>query len=256
MSNIINWVKRPSIAKKLILSFLLILTVPIIVLSYSAYQTASSTLDGEIMDNARENVNQLNEIINQNISQKTNAMSYFSGFIKENSFKGKESDALKVKFEQFAKLHPDVEGIFTGSKDGKFIRYPDQEMPSGYNPVERDWYKKAAEHKGEVIITDPYKTASTGTMVITIAKMHEDGSGVVAVNMKIEELIKATERVTIGKKALPLSPALIKSLSPTRNMMRAQISKAAGLKKYTPMTKEQSNIRLTAKSRWHLRPIN
>ncbi|MFM9597363.1 hypothetical protein ACKI1O_49485, partial [Streptomyces scabiei] len=37
-------------------------------------------------------------------------------------------------------------------------------------------------------------------MVITIAKMHEDGSGVVAVNMKIEELIKATERVTIGKK--------------------------------------------------------
>ncbi|MCY7752908.1 methyl-accepting chemotaxis protein [Bacillus haynesii] len=200
MSNIVNWVKRPSIAKKLILSFLLILTVPIIVLSYSAYQTASSTLDGEIMDNARENVNQLNEIINQNISQKTNAMSYFSGFIKENSFKGKESDALKVKFEQFAKLHPDVEGIFTGSKDGKFIRYPDQEMPSGYNPVERDWYKKAAEHKGEVIITDPYKTASTGTMVITIAKMHEDGSGVVAVNMKIEELIKATERVTIGKK--------------------------------------------------------
>lgn len=54
MENIINWVKRPSIAKKLILSFLLILTVPIIVLSYSAYQTASSTLDGEIMDNARE----------------------------------------------------------------------------------------------------------------------------------------------------------------------------------------------------------
>ncbi|RCK12591.1 HAMP domain-containing protein [Bacillus licheniformis] len=65
----------------------------------------------------------------------------------------------------------DVEGIFTGSKDGKFIRYPDQKMPSGYNPVERDWYKKAAEHKGEVVITDPYKTASTGTVVITIAKM-------------------------------------------------------------------------------------
>ncbi|MDI5789808.1 hypothetical protein PO124_19685 [Bacillus licheniformis] len=91
MSNIVNWMKRPSIAKKLILSFLLILTVPIIVLSYSAYQTASSTLDGEIMDNARENVNQLNEIINQNISQKTNAMSYFSGFINETLLKGRKA---------------------------------------------------------------------------------------------------------------------------------------------------------------------
>ena len=149
--------KRPSIAKKLILSFLLILTVPIIVLSYSAYQTASSTLDGEIMDNARENVNQLNEIINQNISQKTNAMSYFSGFINENSFKGKESDSLKVKFEQFAKLHPDVEGIFTGSKDGKFIRYPDQKMPSGYNPVERDWYKKPLNTRAKSLSQTPTK---------------------------------------------------------------------------------------------------
>ncbi|WP_077735477.1 methyl-accepting chemotaxis protein TlpB [Bacillus sonorensis] len=200
MSKMIKWIKHPSIGKKLILSFLFILTVPIIVLSYSAYQTASSTLKTEIMDNARENVEQLNDIIDQNISQKADAASHFSSLFKESSYQEKGNASIKDKFEQYAKLHPDVEGIFTGSKDGLFVRYPFQEMPSGYNPVERDWYKKAVEHKGEVVITDPYKTASTGTMVITIAKQNEDGSGVVAINMKIDELIKATERVKIGKR--------------------------------------------------------
>ncbi|MCY8027793.1 methyl-accepting chemotaxis protein [Bacillus sonorensis] len=200
MSKIINWVKRPSIAKKLILSFLCILTVPIIILSYSAYQTASSTLDTEIMSNARENVEQLNGIIDQNISQKSRAISYFSSWIKESAFKEKGNASLKEKFEQYAKLNEDVEGIFAGSKDGLFVRYPFQEMPNGYNPADRDWYKKAVENKGKVVVTNPYKTASTGTMVVTIAKQTEDGSGVVAVNMKIEALVKATKRVKIGKK--------------------------------------------------------
>ncbi|MEC3606132.1 methyl-accepting chemotaxis protein [Bacillus glycinifermentans] len=200
MSKMINWIKRPSIAKKLILSFLLILTVPIIVLSYSAYHTASSTLDTEIMSNARENVKQLNDIIDQNISQKSTAISYFSDWIKESTFKEKGNATLKAKFEQYTELNQDVEGIFAGSKDGLFVRYPFQEMPSGYNPVDRDWYKQAVANKGKVVVTNPYKTASTGTLVVTIAKQTSDGSGVVAVNMKIEALIKATDRVQIGKK--------------------------------------------------------
>lgn len=39
-------------------------------LSFSAYQTAGSTLESEIMRSARDNVEQLNEIIDQNIEKK------------------------------------------------------------------------------------------------------------------------------------------------------------------------------------------
>lgn len=253
MSKMINWIKRPSIAKKLILSCLLILTVPIIVLSYSAYHTASSTLDTEIMSNAQENVKQLNDIIDQNISQKSTAISYFSDWIKESAFKEKGNATLKAKFEQYAKLNQDVEGIFAGSKDGLFVRYPFQEMPSGYNPVDRDWYKQAVENKGKVIVTNPYKTASTGTLVVTIAKQTSDGSGVVAVNMKIEALIKATDRVKIGKKATPLSQAPTKSSLPIRQRKRAQILETtAGPSKCMQKMKASLNLTWTATSRWLL----
>ncbi|MEC1262237.1 methyl-accepting chemotaxis protein [Bacillus swezeyi] len=199
MNTLLDWLKRPSISKKLFLSFLLVLTIPILVLSYSAYNTAGSSLENEIMRSARDNVDQLNEIIDQNIGKKEHAVSYFSDWVDEKLYKEKGNVSLKEKFEQYAKLNEDVEAIYTGSKDGLFVRYPDEKMSSDYNPVERNWYKKAVENKGKVIVTDPYQTASTGTMVVTIAKQTADGSGVVAVNMKIDELIKATERVNIGK---------------------------------------------------------
>lgn len=199
MKKVLDWLKRPSISKRLFFSFILVLTLPILALSYSAYQTAGSSLETEIMRSARDNVEQLNEIIDQNIGKKEQAVSFFSGWVNEKLYQEKGNASLVERFEQYAKLNQDVEAIYTGSKDGKFIRYPAEKMAKDYNPADRDWYKQAVENKGKAIITNPYKTASTGTMVVTIAKQTKDGSGVVAVNMKIDELIKATERVNIGK---------------------------------------------------------
>ncbi len=59
--------------------------------------------------------------------------------------------------------------------------------------------KKAVENKGKVVVTDPYRTASTNTMVVTVVQQTKDGSGVVAINMKIDELLKTTKKVNIGK---------------------------------------------------------
>ncbi|MGE1104394.1 cache domain-containing protein, partial [Peribacillus simplex] len=49
------------------------------------------------------------------------------------------------------------------------------------------------------VVTDPYRTASTNTMVVTVVQQTKDGSGVVAINMKIDELLKTTKKVNIGK---------------------------------------------------------
>ncbi|TWN02259.1 hypothetical protein CHCC14566_1830 [Bacillus licheniformis] len=52
MKKLLNWMKRPSISKKLIFSFIFILTIPILVLSVTSYFTASSTLEDEILRSA------------------------------------------------------------------------------------------------------------------------------------------------------------------------------------------------------------
>ncbi|WP_429661568.1 cache domain-containing protein [Bacillus glycinifermentans] len=200
MKRVLDWIKRPSISKRLIFSFILVLTVPILVLAASSYYTASSTLKEEIMRNAKANVDELNDIINQTVGSKETDVSYFSEWINKKAYTEKGQASLKEKFEQYIKQNKDVELVYTGSKESAYTQYPNAKLPSGYNPVERDWYKQAVEKKGETIVTEPYKSASTGHMVITIAKQNDDGSGVVALDMNIDQLIESANSVSIGKR--------------------------------------------------------
>ncbi len=59
--------------------------------------------------------------------------------------------------------------LYCGTKDSRFIQSnKEAEIPEGYDPVERGWYKQAAESEA-VIVTDPYCDAITGQMCATVA---------------------------------------------------------------------------------------
>ncbi|WP_442853769.1 methyl-accepting chemotaxis protein TlpB [Bacillus sp. TH008] len=199
MGKIWGWIKRPSISKRLIISFLCILTIPVSALAFSSYSTAGHSLEGEIMRSANNSVDQLNKMISQNVEKKADAIAYFSETIRKKAYEEKGQTSLREKFEQYAKQNKDVEAVFTGSKDSVYVQYPYTKMPDDYDPVKRGWYQEAVEKKGEVIVTEPYQSAATGNTVITIAKQNEDGSGVAALSLNIDELIKATKAVKIGK---------------------------------------------------------
>ncbi|WP_459213328.1 methyl-accepting chemotaxis protein [Bacillus rugosus] len=199
MKKILQLIKQRSITRKLLVSFLSILIIPVAILAAIAYQSASSSLDRQMMGSALENVQQLNETINTSIGEKENSAAYFSEWLTKKRYNAKSNASIAEKFSQYISINKDVESIYTSDKNGRFTRYPDLQMPSDYNPVERDWYKKAVANKGKVVVTDPYKTASTNTMVVTIAQQTKDGSGVIAINMTIENLLKTTKKVNIGK---------------------------------------------------------
>ncbi|WJM60988.1 methyl-accepting chemotaxis protein [Bacillus amyloliquefaciens] len=192
-------IKQRSLTRKLLISFLAILILPISTLAFIAYQSAVSTLDRQMMGSALDNVQQINDMINTSISQKEDGAAYFSDWLTKDRYKPKNQSQITDKFSEYIKINKDVESIYTSDTEGHFTRYPDLQMPKGYNPIERDWYKKAVENKGKVVVTDPYRTASTNTMVVTIVQQTKDGSGVIAINMKIEELLKTTKKVNIGK---------------------------------------------------------
>ncbi|WP_438825379.1 methyl-accepting chemotaxis protein TlpB [Bacillus sp. JJ353] len=175
------------------------MTIPVSALAFSSYSTAGHSLEGEIMRSANNSVDQLNKMISQNVEKKADAIAYFSETIRKKAYEEKGQTSLREKFEQYAKQNKDVEAVFTGSKDSVYVQYPYTKMPDDYDPVKRGWYQEAVEKKGEVIVTEPYQSAATGNTVITIAKQNEDGSGVAALSLNIDELIKATKAVKIGK---------------------------------------------------------
>ncbi|MEH3000499.1 methyl-accepting chemotaxis protein [Bacillus pumilus] len=196
----IQYFRKPSISKKLVFSFLFILLCPIIVLAFSSYHTASTSLNDQIMQSAKENVEQLDKNITKVVKVKTDAADFFSKWITEKKLKQKGTTDIQGRFEQFMSMNDDTEGIFVASSDGKvFSRYPNKKMPADYVATERDWYKDGWAKNGELSVSAPYPTASTGTLVVTISKKLEDGSGVIAMNLDIANLVKESNSINIGK---------------------------------------------------------
>jgi methyl-accepting chemotaxis protein len=101
---------------------------------------------------------------------------------------------MKKLFYSIIKSYPDVMYVYVGLKDKRMYSVPEDELPEGYDPTSRPWYQAAVAKPGQIIITEPYADASTGKLVVTIAKtvQTEEGIvGVVALDFDISKLSDA-----------------------------------------------------------------
>ncbi|MED5223107.1 methyl-accepting chemotaxis protein [Bacillus safensis] len=202
MGKMIQWFKKPSISKKLIIAFLVVLILPTVALTISAFFTSKTELDKQIMGSAMSQVNAFDTLINENIGNKSDAVTLFSDSLKASNLQEKNRNATIKELQQFGKINEkDVSAIYAGSEKGLFMQYPVQKMPDGYDPRERPWYQEALKaENGEQVITKPYVAASTGKMVITIAQKMKDGSGVIGLDMEIDSLLQKLKEIKIGQK--------------------------------------------------------
>lgn len=200
MKTFINWLKKPSISKKLIVSFIAILIIPILILEFSSYRSASGKLDQEIMGNAKNSVDTFNTTVTNNLGEKAKAVTFFSESLKRSAFKGKTNqEEIKAKFSQYVSINQGVARIYGGADNGTYVQAPKEKLPDGYDPRQRPWYQDAMKAGGEIVVTDPYVAASDGSMVITIAQELKDGSGVVAMDITIDKLLEQMKQIKVGK---------------------------------------------------------
>jgi methyl-accepting chemotaxis protein len=88
---------------------------------------------------------------------------------------------MKKLFYSIIKSYPDVMYVYVGLKDKRMYLIPETELPEGYDPTSRPWYQAAVAKPGQIIITEPYADASTGKLVVTIAKTVQTDEGIVGV---------------------------------------------------------------------------
>jgi len=88
---------------------------------------------------------------------------------------------MKKLFYSVIKSYPDVMYVYVGLKDKRMYLIPETELPEGYDPTSRPWYQAAVAKPGQIIITEPYADASTGKLVVTIAKTVQTDEGIVGV---------------------------------------------------------------------------
>ncbi|MBT2261697.1 methyl-accepting chemotaxis protein [Bacillus safensis] len=206
MKSTIKWLKKPSISKRLIISFTLVLVLPIITLSTISYQIAKEELDHEIMYGAKARVNDMNDMIEQKLLNKENAVKLFTQTTTAADFKKKNQDELYEHFEIYSKINEDdVVGFYAASKNRDFIQFPKVDMPKGYDPTTRDWYQQAMQdEKGEPVVTNPYISATTNGMVVTIAQRLKDGSGAIGIDIDVQDIVDKIKEIKIGREGYPI----------------------------------------------------
>lgn len=206
MKNALKWLKKPSISKRLIISFTLVLVLPIITLSTISYQIAKEELDHEIMYGANARVNELNDMIEQKLVNKENAVKLFTETSSAADFKKNNQDELYEHFEIYSKINDeDVVGFYAASKKRDFIQFPKVDMPKGYDPTTRDWYQLAMQDdSGKPVVTNPYISATTNGMVVTIAQRLKDGSGAIGIDIDVQDIVDKIKDIKIGREGYPI----------------------------------------------------
>ena len=104
-------------------------------------------------------------------------------------------------FAAISKSELRISAIYFGDVNGNMFIYPEQELPEGYDPRVRPWYKKALEVDGPAW-SEPYEDASSGKWVVTFAvPVHYEGKlvGVVGVDVYIDTLIDKIDKIKIGQ---------------------------------------------------------
>jgi methyl-accepting chemotaxis protein len=187
-----------NIKTKLIGAFFIILVIPSMTIGFLSYLNARDAVEHEILGGFSENIDLLNSTINNEIQTKFHEIDFFSKEITSQLFEGDGSKNLRGSFNLYINLNSEAQGIYAASNQGALILEPEVELPPGFDARDRDWYKNAVEQKGKPVISEPYVSADTGDMVITISQQTKDQSGVIAVDIKLDYLQELTNNVQIG----------------------------------------------------------
>lgn len=110
-------------------------------------------------------------------------------------------ESLGAEFFDLPTLTSNFDGTYFGAQeDGTFTIWPETNLPEGYDPRVRPWYKDAVAENGPTI-TAPYQDASSDRLIVTAATPVKSGgtlSGVVGGDFDITEIAKMLSESDLG----------------------------------------------------------
>ncbi|GAA4702607.1 methyl-accepting chemotaxis protein [Brevibacillus fulvus] len=195
---------RFSIKQRLILLCGIFVLLPCLVVGFVSYNKAKQEVENQLLLSAQSSIKQIDFQLQDFFSSKVADADYLAETIDRSLIDGADSPLLRAKLVQYLHLHPGTDTVFVGTTDGLMIQEPRAEQPDGYDPRQRDWYKKAMEQKGKTVILDPYVSSSNGKLVAGIAKALPDGSGVFSYTITLESISNMAADTKVGKQGYPL----------------------------------------------------
>lgn len=172
-------------------------------MGFSSYIKAKDLLSNKFEVTSKQMVKEINRGIDNHFETFFHPIEMLSNNI---NFTDVDSAADRIDYaKDFLKnvkdSDEDVFSAYYGTEDGRFIIYPEGDMGEHFNHKERPWYKMALEKKGQVVVSNPFKDARTGKLVVSVCKTVEKNNsiiGVVGMDISLENMSKSLSEVKIG----------------------------------------------------------
>ncbi len=190
--------------KMLLLVFGLIM-IPTVLLGLNDYLSSKSLLAENLRDSASEILQgsaDATQMFLKSVEEATEMMS------KEVNVRSIVSDAsfydpMYHTFSAYADSHKDIENVYFGTRGKAMYPYPKTELPSGFDPTARSWYKEAIAANGS-IWTEPYVDTGSGKLIVSVAMPVLDPRetqplGVVGIDVSLDSLTTLLSTRKVGQ---------------------------------------------------------
>ncbi|MCY6484569.1 methyl-accepting chemotaxis protein [Clostridium aestuarii] len=191
---------------KLMIMFILLISIPLFTLGTMTHIKSKKVLKSDLEKSTLEIITQSKSSINNYLKGYENSlkqMSYEPNI--QQILNRSESLPWMIKdLEGFSKGHKNILNIYLGTKDKKFISWPQVEPDSNYDPTSRLWYQEAVKQNG-LIWTDIYEDAFKDCLVITAAipvynsYNNNEFVGVLGLDIPLDILSEEINSIKIGK---------------------------------------------------------
>ena len=102
-----------------------------------------------------------------------------------------ETEQMQAQFDE------NFTGIY-GYINGQYIDGSGWIPPKEYDPLTRDWYIDAFEAGGDMILSEPYVDAQTGSVIISYSQLLSDRQSVISMDIVLNEVQLITSEMTMG----------------------------------------------------------
>lgn len=192
-----------SIKKKLIFIFSLIILVPMLTTGFVSNLILYKTLKTSYIDQLTNTVTGISSIIDENYNGYEATLAQLSENSVSKSSNLISEDVVKKELEGFSKANERILNVYIATQKKDMYIYPNTELPEGYDPTGKSWFKDSLSNNGAIIWQDAYTDVATGNTVVTATKELKDESGsqvgVAGIDIDISNLSNLFSNTSIEK---------------------------------------------------------
>ncbi|WP_432667513.1 methyl-accepting chemotaxis protein [Wukongibacter baidiensis] len=202
--------KGMGIKAKLIIMFVVLITIPLLALGTFSYMKSVAVLEENLKTSSLQFVEQTKEAINNMMKgyEESAGQMALDPNVQQVLSHPDSAEWMMKSFESYIKSHPEAEYIYLGTKNKDMHMYPKEDL-TNYDPTSRPWYQKAKK-ENKIIWTEPYRDANTGNLTITVAIPvynnfnNKEFVGVMGIDLTLDTLAAKMNEIEVGKNGYPV----------------------------------------------------